>query len=615
MALVVTTPNASGNYSVTIPADSAPPFVVEAVRDDQTLVSTFAEAKPTTLNITPLTTLIAARLAPDGNPAKLKNNSSNVTPSQITAKVAEVQALIQPVKAALNDTTNPLTGSFSADGSGHDRLLDALSISIRPTGTGSNIEVAVRSASADPIKVSFTNSEASPARITTPIATADLAPTGVSQMLEALTNRMNACYAVPISTRVNNTTTSATAANITAPACRTLFLGDDPATFKSDGRVVSTLQSFGSIFTAVNSGIAFDRPVMEFLRNNPEKDIVFTYRSSNTPGEYTYGRLIARNVNNVLKLVGNGYDYTFSVLPHLQRRDFVNQSSSTYVSSGYDINIPNVQVSGAPLFSHAIVTTPSGNTLTFKPSGGRSSMVIVKPDNTLSGSGVIRLAGKFVSAGATGTPSDFDTSLVWANPAFSEDTLRQLPEQGNWKVEYFFAAPGRPSVVQTTRTISRAPTLAEAVAQPLADLTTSSRAALQSLTAASGAVGFGAPSALQPNIAQIAGPNDSDAWTVPTGAIVPSSVTIFGFGPRVSNGTGGFVNGPSFDDSTFVSPKARKATINCTRLGAADTHCDTSTGITQFAQGTTFNSIQLFAQTPRFLELSSMKATYYLRPR
>jgi len=60
-----------------------------------------------------------------------------------------------------------------------------------------------------------------------------------------LASRLTACYALPTSTRVNSTATTATAQNVTAPACRTLFLNDDPATFRSSGRVVGVFSNPG----------------------------------------------------------------------------------------------------------------------------------------------------------------------------------------------------------------------------------------------------------------------------------------------------------------------------------------------------------------------------------
>ena len=65
-----------GAYSIELDAAAVAPFVLVANRTDangatQTLVSVIASASSTTANITPITTLIASRLSPSGDPAKL----------------------------------------------------------------------------------------------------------------------------------------------------------------------------------------------------------------------------------------------------------------------------------------------------------------------------------------------------------------------------------------------------------------------------------------------------------------------------------------------------------------------------------------------------------------
>ena len=58
---------ADGSYIIKVLQSAKPPFVVQAVSADKTLVSVVAEAKDTTTNITPVTNLIASRLSPSGD--------------------------------------------------------------------------------------------------------------------------------------------------------------------------------------------------------------------------------------------------------------------------------------------------------------------------------------------------------------------------------------------------------------------------------------------------------------------------------------------------------------------------------------------------------------------
>ena len=74
---------------------------------------------------------------------------------------------------------------------------------------------------------------------------------------------------------------------------------------------------------------------------------------------------------------------------------------------------------GAMLFSEAAVTTPAGKRLLLKPVAGRSFMVIVQPDGTLSGTGVQYFAAgyKDKDKATAGNPADRDSGLVFASPS------------------------------------------------------------------------------------------------------------------------------------------------------------------------------------------------------
>lgn len=139
---------ADGSYSVTVPLSATPPFVLEAVSADKsvTLVSVVAEAKTTTTNITPITNLIASRLSPSGDPTKLadelKAGTASFDAAALAVKVAEIVALIQPLRDAAGDTSDPLNGKLVADGTGADKVLDSLTITITPS-SASAVDIVV----------------------------------------------------------------------------------------------------------------------------------------------------------------------------------------------------------------------------------------------------------------------------------------------------------------------------------------------------------------------------------------------------------------------------------------------------------------------------------------
>jgi hypothetical protein len=132
---VTTTPE--GTYTCSLPAGTKAPLVIQAVRDDLTLYSTTASTATGTTNVTPLTTIIVAQLSPNGDPSKLaaaiQADAGAVTAGSIGEQVAKLVAALQPLLTALNLSIDPMSGEFQANGSGQDRVLDSINVSVRPT--------------------------------------------------------------------------------------------------------------------------------------------------------------------------------------------------------------------------------------------------------------------------------------------------------------------------------------------------------------------------------------------------------------------------------------------------------------------------------------------------
>jgi hypothetical protein len=564
---------------------------------------------------------MAAMLSPDGNPLSLRANASAVTAAQVQAKVDAIKTLLQPLRTTVADDVDPLTGQFSADGTGHDKLLDTLDIQIRPAGAVSNIELSVRGTD-ETLRTAFTSATAAPAPLPA-VSSSTLPPDNITPMLDGLMQRMTACYALPLSKRVGTATSdtgsaTGTGADIIATECRTPFLGDDPTSFLHNGSRVGRDSAgngaFAGIFRSGATGVVFENASLQWLRNNPEKDIVVLYRNRDTQGVIAYDQLVARNVGGVLKLVGNQYVYAARVRPFAQDREFLNQPAADYVSVGFNVNITNrVDAAGIPVFSKVLVTAPNGATLTFVPTPGRGSLSVVKGDGTVSNTPVVRLAAKFKNSTTSGNPATFETGVFVVSPQFTDDQLRAIPEHGSWRLEFFHADAATANVVQTYRTPERAPTLAELNQVVFAAITAAERTELIASSAQFGAVVFGAPSASTPNVADVSAPGGADFWTVPSGAVAPTTVTVFGAGPD-PDGTGP-LRRISFDDGVNVSQLARKAFITCAPQSASDNHCDSSTGVRQYAQNTSINSVELFGSSARLVEHSKMLALYYLLPR
>jgi hypothetical protein len=155
---------ADGVITIALTSGAVAPYVLTATRTNadgatETLVSVLPSGTGTSatasVNITPITNLIAARLSPTGNPtnlaAEMASGAATVNATTVSEKVTEVQAILSPILIATGTAdTNPLTGTFATNGTGYDRLLDSVNVTITPeSASATNIEVGLKMKQAD----------------------------------------------------------------------------------------------------------------------------------------------------------------------------------------------------------------------------------------------------------------------------------------------------------------------------------------------------------------------------------------------------------------------------------------------------------------------------------
>jgi hypothetical protein len=614
-----TTTDALGSYTCTLPATASFPVVVTASREDQVLYSVSATASGGRVNVTPLTTIVVSRLSPAGDPAQLAAalSASTVTLDEaaIKAKVDEVIALLKPLLDALGDTVDPITGTFAANGTGHDRTLDSIAVSVRPDGTAANIEITLQliptSGTVQPVSVTFRSSDATlPAGPAVNVA--QLAAPGVGTAIGSLLDRMTACFALPLSQRVNAPSDTAAVtggpSNVIAPACRTLFANNDPATYLSGGNRVGRDAlgngSFSGLFRPGTTGAVFNQGELGFYRSNG--DVVLRYRSLDLAGNEVNDVLVARYEGADLKLIGNQYVYNASVRASYELRDFVNSPAISYYATGYNLFVANVNGSnGLPLFSKVQVTSPGGKVYTLVPTAGNSYLGILNQNNVISSvTSILRVAASYRDRGTAGNPIDREPTLFPDPVQLTDDQIVHLLDQGVWTMEFFHADIATPNVIQSYRTHKRALTPGEARQKTYAELTPAMRSLLVSLTSSARTFTFGPPSASAPNNLDFSA-GGQDAWSVPTQAVAPTLFSIFGRAPNV-----GGTLGTRFNDDANLASTARTARVVCSPQTVADPHCDTSTGVTQYAQGSNFNTVQLFGRDSTQSEAFSTFAFY-----
>ncbi len=604
---------ADGSYTITLLLTAKPPFVVQAVRDDKTLVSVVAEAKDTTTNITPVTNLIASRLSTSGDPTKLadeiKNKTATVDAAALKAKVAEVVALIKPLMDAVGDSTDPLNGKFVANGTGADKVLDSLSITITPdSATTVNIAVAVKQKLAegvDPTVIAFTNTTKPAAAIPAVTAT-DLVPSGTTPLIADFLQRMTACYALALTDRMTSGGTAA--ADIVAPACKDIFAGKDPVSYKHNGGIVSSKQAFSGIFGSAGTGVKFDRGSYEFTRSNG--DLVIAYRATDSSGNVTNNALVVKaDTDGKLRAIGNQYKYNGGVSAYQQLRTFVNQTGADYYSTGYTLNVNNTLNAGSSIFAKVVVTTPKGGTLTLKPSAGSSYLPLVKTNSvtgaeTITGTNFLRLRSVYSdAANSAKDPATADTNLFFASDKTIDDAyLAAIPAQANWKFEYYLAS--NPTVVDATqyyKTRARAMTIAELKTQPLANVVDAALVDVRASTVADANGNKYIPTDTPPDLPGL-------DWVVPAGALAPTSIQVYGnASPLAATPT----IRPLFNDSVTVASTARTGLIPCSPASNADLHCTTDG---HFAAGGRINGAHLWASDATGREFAHFYAIYTITP-
>ncbi|MCZ8098919.1 MAG: hypothetical protein O9972_13485 [Burkholderiales bacterium] len=333
-----------------------------------------------------------------------------------TAAVGAVMTALRPLADHVGANGDPIRTRFAVDGAGHDRLLDTIQVSVRPTGTESNVEITVRtrprSEDAPPVSLSFTTRDAAiPALSASTVNPATIGSDNIAALIVDLLARTEACCALPRAERV--TDGSNPGSTVAAPQCRGLFVGDDPSTFLSNGARVGPQGVFRGDF-GTGSGVRFDRGTFEFRR--ADGDFVISYRWTARDGSTDNDTLVARREGSVLKFIGNQCICDAPVRPIAQHRDLIRSPQWSSIATGYNMWIAKV------------VTTPRGTQLTLLPTPGLSQLALAGPDGSLSGSGVLWLNGRFLDPASPGHPRDREPSMLSANPAdWSDDAIRAIP--------------------------------------------------------------------------------------------------------------------------------------------------------------------------------------------
>jgi hypothetical protein len=490
-----------GTYSATIPATASGPFIFEVDTGSEKIYSILtSKSSSPVVNVTPLSNLIAAKLSSTGNPLNLVSEiaaaSTNISQSGLENATATVMTALQPLATALNlgTSVNPISTAFSANGTGLDRMLDSLDVKIEPKGTASQIEVTLKQAVAESTelpRLSFVHNETPPTLPT--VDTTKLVDAGITPKIQTLLDTLTACFAVPLNTRIS--ASGSQASDIQSQTCKDAFIGSDPSAYKSGGMLINKSQHYGGIFTTDSSaGVAFTDPkyfytVGTTIVNGPTQgDIVFGYRWKDEYGNFQIEKNVGRIDPNdgKLKLIGNQYIYDIGVGPYAQRRNYLKQTDSTFLSVGYSFGLScyhlNQKITNAAdKIKKVKVTSPGNHVITLVPNVANDgtcnySYFVVAFSNTtdgmgdpstVSGTGFVRLQSAYTSKETTSAnhPRKLDSTIWFFGGSngtdLTNDEIKDLPPMGVWKFEYFktTASGSTPVATQYYKTTSRSLTI------------------------------------------------------------------------------------------------------------------------------------------------------------
>lgn len=625
---------ADGRFSVTLAADARAPFVLVAtLPEGETHAAVFERSESSTVNVTPITSVIAARLSSNGQPAGLeadfrRGGASVPAAETIAARTREVIQAITPVAQALGDSTHPVTGSFNVGGTGHDKLLDSLAVTFTPSSaTSSNVELTVRTKRSDeqPMPAVAFTSNAPTMPVLPAVRRDELGAEGTSARIEALVRELNACYALPVAERVLDG--QARPASIRPGPCKDMYFQADPALFLDNGARVG---AGAAVALFAGTRLVFDRPVFEYVRaargGQPEM-VVFSTRFVNQDTGGTDTLVVhARDQGGALKLFGNQYVHPMSLRPIVYFGSYYvpEGAGHDHVRVGYNVNVPNTfgPDGRTSIYERVVVTAPVGleasatrDRFVFRPRTGWRNLRMDGIWNAARTSNVIWMGGGFREARTTAPlhPIELDNGgAVWvSNRPWDDARLERLSNKSVWTFEYFLAGnrSDTPDAVQHMTTISRAPSVREAWQVKAADFDAASLQWLRERSMEPGVRLFWFSARPGASGSAVTTPPELRlAWTVPDGAPAPTGISVYGRG--TTDYAVPWESRASFDTGASFNSATRETTVRCLTGTLAAPVCD-ATDPTRFSLRTMLTEFELWSKDARQVEVLR---TYFAHP-
>jgi hypothetical protein len=349
----------------------------------------------------------------------------------------------------------------------------------------------------------------------------------------------------------------------------------------------------------------FSLGTYEYLRPNGVMGV--SARKSSPDNTVTTVLLEAQvGADGKLGLSGNRYSFQAKILPFAQRRTFLNQKNSDYLSTGVNISIPRQEKDGIAV-TKVVVTPPAnripGNPASFTLLPGASGMALPVQDEFLhdtsapSSGGFLRLRAEYTAPldGASRLhPSHRDFAEYFASD-LPESALRQFGTGEVWTVDFYLGGANTPSASQYYRLPARPLTITEFRSMAVPELEAATKLYLQSLL-----IGDGGS---VPGITPLTG---LPALRLPsTGNPAPVEQRVFGL-------SAGTTSNIFFTDFSFLLfGRLGNETVPCSNGANGDLHCAADG---KYASGATLMGIELLSRRPDRSEVAQYFSVLQLLP-
>jgi len=384
-----TTTGADGSYSVDATGLTAP-FVVQVsgISGDSfvSLTSALATApvsgQSATINVTPLTTTIAAMLSGTGDPSTLSAASDQ---SVIRSSLSNVSNYLSGALAntflagGVSGSFDLISGPFSANGSGVDRVLDNTLVNLAPNGSVTLFDKNANIGSASDDSGEMTTLPTP----STAIANAIVLTRGTTNFssvpsildgsainlpnnsgMNAIQGDLTNCFAVPAAQRGSITVTSGIASYAAVATACLPFANFIATNYLESGLNAQTQFSTNFLQSSTYDGAVFDPPyIVRFV--TPTKAIVHISWTLSSGVRQSFETIMSNGSGNWL-LTGNQGNFDVSIQPIAEKRQDLNStpgSSAVDTLNAYTVGL-NVRITlDEPHWQNIMWVVVTGNGL------------------------------------------------------------------------------------------------------------------------------------------------------------------------------------------------------------------------------------------------------------